>query len=206
MNFEIKKESAIVEIKKFFDLQDAHIKALEEYVWLVLQENNRYNLIGQSTAQDIWNRHVLDSAQLIKFIKDKNIKLVDFGSGAGFPGIVLSILGVKEVHLVEKSFRKADFLKRAKLVSPNQIFVHQINLEELPIKDFDCITSRAFASLDKLVVYAKKFLKKDGYCLFLKGRSLPEEIIAAKKISGFEYEVVLSLTASDSGVIRVFGF
>lgn len=203
MNFEQKKAGILREIAKFHDLQPSQIKALEEFVWLVIQENNRYNLIGESTVEDIWNRHVLDSAQLLRFIKNKNSKFVDFGSGAGFPGIVLSILGVQEIHLVEKSFRKSDFLRRAKLLSPNKIFVHQINLEELTIKDFDYITSRAFAALDKLVYYSKKFLKKDGCCLFLKGKSLENEINEAKKKYDFKYEIFPSLTSSESGIVLV---
>jgi 16S rRNA (guanine527-N7)-methyltransferase len=204
MDFNSKRDSAIAKINEFYELTPLQIKALEDYVWLVIQENNKLNLIGKSTIEDIWSRHVLDSAQLLRFIDNKNSKFADFGSGAGFPGIVLSILGVKEIHLIEKSFKKSDFLKRAKLISPNKIFIHQINLEELKIKDFNCITSRAFAALDKLIDYSKIFLKKDGYCLFLKGKSLQDEILQAKKSHNFKYETFPSLTSNEGSVIKIY--
>ncbi len=203
MNFQEKKDQALSEIDKFCKLDSAKIKAIEEFVWLLLQENNNFNFIGKSTIDEIWNRHVLDSAQILKFIANKNLKFADFGSGAGFPGIIMSILGIREVHLIEKAFRKADFLRRAKLISPNKIFVHQSKLEELNNIQFDCITSRALANLEKLLEYSTKFLKKDGYCLFLKGKNLPEEIIEAKKKFNFEYEVFPSLTSVESGIILV---
>ncbi len=203
MSLETKKHVAINEIKKFCDISDSQIKAVEEFVNLLLQENQQFNFIGKSTIDDIWNRHIVDSAQLLKFIENKNLKFADFGTGAGFPGIVLSILGVKEIHLIEKAFRKCEFLRRAKLLSPNRIFIHQNKIEELPNLEFDCIVSRALAPLDELLDYTKKFLKKDGYCLFLKGRNLSKEIEIAQKKFQFEYELHPSLTSSESNIIKI---
>jgi 16S rRNA (guanine527-N7)-methyltransferase len=204
MQIEQKKNSAFREIKNFCELNHAQEKALEDYVLSVLQENQNFNFIGKSTILDIWERHILDSAQLMRFIPDKNLKFADLGSGAGFPGIVLSILGLREIHLVEKAFRKADFLRKAKSFSSNRIFIHQAQLEEMPVTQFDCIVSRAFAPLPKLLEYTKKFLKKDGHCLFLKGKNLPQEIIDAKKDFQFEYELQPSLTSAESNIIKVF--
>jgi 16S rRNA (guanine527-N7)-methyltransferase len=110
---------------------------------------------------------------------------------------------VREIHLVEKAFRKSDFLRRSKLFSQNRIFVHQAKLEELSAIDFDCITSRALAPLDQLLTYSQKFLKKDGYCLFLKGKNLLQEIELAKKSFQFEYELHASLTSQESHIIKV---
>jgi 16S rRNA (guanine527-N7)-methyltransferase len=172
-------------------------------VLLLLQETNEYNLIGKSTINDIWNRHILDSAQLLKYIPDKNIKLADFGTGAGFPGMVLALLQIKEVHLVEKSFRKCEFLRKAKMLSTNRIFVHQAKLEELSDRKFDVITSRALASLDKLLAYSKKFLKNDGYAVFLKGKNLEQELQIAKTQFAFSYELFESLTSQESRIIKV---
>ncbi len=204
MQFEIKKDAAFSEIKKFAPLTNFQIKSLEDFVLLLLQENDNFNFIGNSTIENIWQRHILDSAQLWPLIENKNSKIADFGSGAGFPGLVLSILGLREIHLVEKSFRKSEFLRRAKLLSSNRVFVHQVNLEELNNLQFDCIVSRALAPLDQLLDYSQKFLKKDGYCLFLKGKNLPQEIELAKQKFEFEHELHPSLTSSDSNVIKVF--
>jgi 16S rRNA (guanine527-N7)-methyltransferase len=202
-NFEIKKTTALNKIKKFCELDEAQIKNLEDFVLLLLQENQNFNFIGNSTIEDIWNRHILDCAQLLRFIENKNSKFADLGSGAGFPGIILSILGLREIHLIEKAFRKCEFLRRAKLFSQKRIFIHQTKLEELAAIEFDCITSRALAPLDQLLTYSKKFLKKDGYCLFLKGKNLEKEIELAKKTFQFEYQLHSSLTSSESNIIKI---
>lgn len=203
MQFEIKKNAALSEIKKFCEINSSQIKNLEDFVLLLLQENQNFNFIGNSTIEDIWNRHILDCAQLLRFIENKNSKFADLGSGAGFPGIILSILGLREIHLIEKAFRKCEFLRRAKLFSQKRIFIHQTKLEELAAIEFDCITSRALAPLDQLLAYSKKFLKKDGYCLFLKGKNLSSELEIAKKNFQFEYELHPSLTSSESNIIKV---
>ncbi|MBM3579696.1 MAG: 16S rRNA (guanine(527)-N(7))-methyltransferase RsmG, partial [Alphaproteobacteria bacterium] len=200
---EYKKNLAVSEIKKFCELKSAQEKNLEDFVIALLQENQQFNFIGKSTILDIWERHILDSAQLMRFIPNKNAKFADFGAGAGFPGMVLSILGLREIHLVEKAFRKADFLRKAKLFSPNRVFIHQTKLEEMPAVEFDCIVSRALAPLPGLLTYSKKFLKKGGYCLFLKGKNLPQEIIEAQKNFQFEYELQPSLTSAESNIIKV---
>lgn len=204
MQIELKKNSAFTEIRKFCELNPAREKSLEDYVLSLLRENQNFNFIGKSTTLDIWERHILDSAQLMRFIPKKNVKFADIGSGAGFPGMVLSILGLHEMHLIEKAFRKADFLRKAKIFSPNRVFVHQSKLEEMAAVEYDCIVSRALAPLCGLLEHSRKFLKKDGYCLFLKGKNLPQEIIDAKKDFQFEYELHPSLTSTESNVIKVF--
>lgn len=203
MQIELHKNSAFNEIKKFCELKLPQEKNLEDFVISLLSENQNFNFIGKSTILDIWERHILDSAQLMRFIPDKNIKFADIGTGAGFPGIILSILGLREMHLIEKSFRKADFLRKAKLFSSNRVFVHQAKLEEMDAIEFDCIVSRALAPLTGLLEYADKFLKKGGYCLFLKGKNLPKELEEAQKNFRFEYELNPSLTSSESNVIKV---
>ncbi len=203
MQFDISKAAALKEIKNFLPIDNLQIKSLEDFVLLLLAENDNFNFIGKSTIENLWQRHILDSAQLLRFIDDKNIKFADLGSGAGFPGIVLSILGLKEIHLIEKSFRKSEFLRRSKLFSKNRVFVHQSKLEDLSNLEFDCILSRALAPLDKLLSYSEKFLKKDGYCLFLKGKNLPQEIELAKNIFRFDYETHQSLTSDESNIIKI---
>jgi 16S rRNA (guanine527-N7)-methyltransferase len=203
MELEIKKNTTLNEIRKFCALNNVQIKNLEDFVLLILQENQNLNLIGQSTINNIWERHILDSAQLLRFINNKNLKFADLGSGAGFPGVVLSILGLREIHLIEKAFRKSEFLRRAKLLSSGRIFVHQAKLEELAAIEFDCIVSRALAPLDQLLDYTKKFLKKSGYCLFLKGKNLPAEIETAQEKFAFTYELFPSLTSDESNIIKV---
>ncbi len=197
------KDQAFHEINNFFTLNLEQKKSLETYVSSLLTENTKFNFIGKSTIDDIWHRHILDSAQLIKFIDNPQQKFADLGSGAGLPGMVMSILGLKEIHLIEKSFRKADFLRRNKNISKNKIYVHQAKLEELNQILFDCIMSRALAPLVKLLEYCQKFLSPEGYCLFLKGKNLPNEINLAKQQFRFDYELFESITAPDSRIIKI---
>lgn len=204
MKLEIQKKSAFDEIKKFSPINQSQINKIEDFVLLLLQENHNFNLVGKSTLPDLWQRHILDSAQILRYIDDTNKKIADIGSGAGFPGMVISLLGCKEVHLVEKSFRKCEFLRKAKLLSPNRVFVHQAKLEELAGQKFDIITSRALASLDKLLDYCQIFLKEDGYGLFLKGKNLEAELAEAKKLFDFSYELFPSLTSLESNIIKVY--
>jgi 16S rRNA (guanine527-N7)-methyltransferase len=203
LNFEAKKDNSFAKIAKFCDLNATKTENIEEFIILLLKENYNFNLIGQSTIADIWDRHVLDSAQILRFIDDKNAKIVDLGTGAGFPGIIISILGAKEVHLVEKSVRKCEFLRKAKIFSPNRLFVHQAKLEEITEQKFDVITSRALAGLDKLCDHCLKLLKNDGYGVFLKGKNLDNEIIEAKSKFDFDYELFESLTAPESRIIKI---
>lgn len=200
---DIKKLQVLDQIKEFHPLTNDEIKNLENFVELLLQKNTEFNLIGKSTIEDVWNRHILDSAQLLRFIENKNLKFADLGTGAGFPGIVLSILGVKEIHLIDKSFRKTEFLRLAKDLSPNKVFVHCNKLEEMNDIQFDCITSRALAPLNKLLAHNQKFLEKDGYCLFLKGKSLNKEIELAKNNFDFNYDLYSSLTSQESNIIKI---
>lgn len=202
-NIEQKKAENLKIISDFHELTQNQIENIEEFVILLLKENNNFNLIGKSTIPEIWNRHILDSAQILKYIDDKRKKIADLGTGAGFPGIVISIFGVKEVHLIEKSVRKCQFLRKAKVISPNQIFIHQSKIEEIENQKYHIITSRALASLDKLLQNCLKFLDQDGYGLFLKGKSLEKEIAEAKKTFNFDYELHPSLTSSESQIIKV---
>ncbi len=201
---EAQKKSTLAQIKKFHKLDKIQEKNLEDFMNFLLGENKNYNLIGKSTIDCAWERHILDCAQIFPLINDPAKKMADFGSGAGFPGMVLSILGVKEIHLIEKAFRKADFLRKAKIFSPNRVFVQQVNLEDLKDTKFHCITSRALAPLPKLLEYTNSFLEKDGYCLFLKGRNLKNEIENSKISFKFEYELYPSITSGESNIIKIF--
>lgn len=202
MSLTLEKQIAFDNIDKFHHLS-AHEKiALENYVESLLYENTQYSFIGKSTVPTIWHRHIFDCAQLITHL-DKNSKCADLGSGAGLPGVIVSILGVKEIHLIEKSFRKADFLRKIKNLSKNRIIVHQVEIAELKNIDFDCIMSRALAPLDRLLDYCHKFLNSTGYCLFLKGKNLSLEIKKAEEKFSFSYELFPSLSADESNIIKI---
>lgn len=198
----IKKEETLKEIEKFYPLNSKIINKLEEFVNLLLYYNQKYNLIGKSTIDDVWNRHILDSAQLIKFIPDPNFKIGDFGSGAGLPAIILSILGIKEIHLIEKSFRKCEFLNEAKKISENKIIIHQKMAQEITNIKFDIITSRAFAPLDKLLPIIQPYFKENTIAILPKGKNIFDELKSVKK--KLHYEIHPSLTSNEGHILVIF--
>ncbi len=178
---------------------------LNRYIELLINWNQNMNLIGKSTEIDIWNRHILDSAQLMNFLTENDLRYlscVDIGTGAGLPGIVLSILGIKNMTLIEKSPLKCNFLKKAKKISENNIEIINDNVDNVNNK-FDIIFSRALADLSKLLEYSAKLLKENGKCIFLKGRKLEEELVTAKKIYDFSYKIEKSLTSDEGGIISI---
>jgi 16S rRNA (guanine527-N7)-methyltransferase len=181
-------------------------ESIKDYIIFLLDYNNKINLIGKSTIKDIWNRHVIDCLQLIKLIKNKDIKLADLGTGAGLPGILLSIIGIKEVHLFEKSPKKCQFLEIAKKFSKNKIFIHNVNLQNVNDKTYDCIVSRALGNLDFLLEISKNIKKSEGELIFQKGKKVFEEIEDAKKYWKFDYELYDSLTSIEGKIIKIFDF
>ena len=188
------------------DLIEKNKIQLTKYVDFLIEYNNKINLIGKSTINDIWDRHITDSLQLVKNIDNYNIKIADLGSGAGLPGIPLSIIGIKEVHLFEKSVRKCEFLEQAKNFSNNKIIVRNENLNEIKKENFDIIVSRALADLNTLLHFSKNLSTKSTKLLFLKGKKIYNEIEEAKKYWHFDYKLIDSITSNEGKIIEITSF
>jgi 16S rRNA (guanine527-N7)-methyltransferase len=137
------------------------------------------NLVGLTTLTDPWRRHILDSAQLAVRVPAAANTLVDLGSGAGFPGMVLALLGVRGVHLVESNRRKAQFLREVARATGAPVTIHAERIERLQGWPADTLTARALAPLPRLLELAEGFLSSDSVCLFLKGRSVDDELTNA---------------------------
>lgn len=168
------------------EFSDSQRRRLEDYAALLLKWNKTHNLIGKSTEADIWNRHILDSAQLMSYLPEDAESLLDLGSGAGFPGVVLAVLGAGNVHLVESNLKKAAFLEEAARVTGAKVSVHACRVESLPPFPVSVVTARAFAPLDRLLEMAEPFLNERSELLLLKGNRFDEELRAAKKSWRFE--------------------
>ncbi|MBR2141148.1 MAG: 16S rRNA (guanine(527)-N(7))-methyltransferase RsmG [Rickettsiales bacterium] len=192
--------------KNYNDLLAINRNKIDNYIQLLLKWNNRINLIGKSTIDDLWNRHIVDSAQLINFLTDEEIKnavCADFGSGAGFPGIILSMLGLKHMTLIEKSIQKCNFLREAIKFSDNKIDIINKNIFEVKNQKYDVIFSRALANLNDLLTMVKPFVKSGTRCIFLKGRRVKEEIEEAKRCYSFDFELFDSVTSVDGKVVII---
>ncbi|KAF0137157.1 MAG: 16S rRNA (guanine527-N7)-methyltransferase [Rhodospirillaceae bacterium] len=158
------------------------MERLQCYAVLLCRWQTRINLVGAATLSDLWRRHLWDSAQLWPLLPVKIRGLVDLGSGAGFPGLVLAILGVLDVHLIEANARKSAFLREAARLTETSVIIHTARAETLTPWPADIVTARAMAPLDRLLALAAPFLTRpQAKALFLKGRTVEEELTAARK-------------------------
>lgn len=180
--------------------------SLEKFVNLLIEWNSKMNLVSKNSLLDVWNRHVLDSLQLIKYIPENLNTLVDIGSGSGFPGVVLAIL-LKEknpsvkIKLIESITKKTVYLKDVCVkLGLNNVEVVNDRVENVVFKDVSVITARAVASLDTLCQYSFNLGNKKTSMLLLKGRSYKEEDESAKK--NWEYNIdIYQNKYSDDGVV-----
>lgn len=201
-------EIASREADQFASLTGASREALaklERYAALLVEWNRKFNLVAPSTLPHIWSRHFLDSAQLLPLIPSGGREkfLTDLGSGAGFPGLVLGIMGVPQVHLVESIGKKADFLRTVIAELGLNATVHQCRIEELEDFKADIVTARALAPLKDILPLAAPLLKKDGLCLFLKGQKADEELTESKKYWMFDVAKTQSLSDSSGCVLAI---
>ena len=156
-----------------FHVSRETLAALEAYAALLEKWNRKINLVGRETLADLWRRHFLDSAQLLPLLPERppgrDLVIADIGSGAGFPGLVLAILGAGEVHLIESDQKKCAFLLEAARAAGADVAIHAQRIEEIAGLEADVITARALAPLEKLLAYARPLLRPGGCALFLRG-------------------------------------
>ena len=200
----IPSSKAINIIKNELKYNDDDLERIDKFIKYLLLINKKYNLISQSTENDIWTRHILDSAQLVKFIEfDDNSSLSDLGSGGGFPGIILSIFNKNprfHVKLYEKSPIKAKFLEEAiKLVGSNAEVIKGDIFRQ--IIDSRYVVCRAFKKIDKLIQVSREICKKPHKFIILKGKSAQDELEKAMKNKIFKYSLEKSITSKDSKIV-----
>jgi len=156
---------------------------LKLFVALLTEWNARVNLVSARSLEDVWQRHVWDSAQLLPFVPPGTKSLVDLGSGAGFPGLVLAILlaeaGGARIVLYESVAKKCRFLEEATHRVSVAVEIRNARIEEARPEPFDLVTARACAPLAQLLSYATPFQGKTTLCLFLKGQSVGAELSEA---------------------------
>jgi 16S rRNA (guanine527-N7)-methyltransferase len=177
-------------------------ETMHQFIELLIKWNKVINLVSVKNAEDLWERHVKDSMQLLEFIQDKNVTLLDIGSGAGFPGLIMSFCGVKEVILVESDERKSAFLTNAARLSENKVTVLNKRIEDVEGVACDIITSRGVSHLNILLGLIQKVKLRDK-CLFLKGKNYLQEIKEAKKYWNFDEVIYNSVTSDEGRIIAI---
>ncbi len=180
------------------------ISDIKIFIDELLRANKKHNFISKSTENVIWHRHILDSAQLVKFIDFSKGSLSDLGSGAGFPGLIIALFNKNKdfhVKLYEKSPVKKAFLEHVsnKLSINLQIFG---NIYE-EILDSDYIVSRAFKKLETIIQVSREIAKKSHKLIILKGQNAQEDLKKAFKKEKYAYKLEQSITNEDSKIIIV---
>ena len=183
---------------------------LKEYEKLLNKWNSKINLVSKSTLRDFWNRHILDSVQVFCSIGEKTGKWADFGSGGGFPGLVLAILsdefGVSNsLCLIEADVRKSVFLRTVCRELGLVVDVFNNRIEKISPMLVDVVSARALAPLKTLCFYAESHLNENGIAVFAKGENWESELLEAQKKWIFDYDVVTSNLHQGSVILVLRG-
>ncbi len=184
------------------------LEKLDRFVELLGKWTVSINLIARKARDDVWIRHILDSAQLDRFIPDNAMKIVDIGSGGGLPALVLAILSTeKATHrhftLIESDLRKCAFLSLVIRELGLSAEVLAQRSEVVTPQQADVITSRAFAPLDRMMPELERHLSEAGCALLLKGRGASDEIKQARQNWNFTVELNPSITEPSASIIRL---
>jgi len=176
---------------------------LETYAALLLKWNRTINLISPRDEARLWPRHIDDCLNLLPLLPPDFAFAVDLGSGAGFPGLVLSIATGRPFHLVEADQRKAAFLREAARATGAPSVVHQGRIEDFGIRNAPLVTARALAPLPRLLPMVARLLTADGTCLLLKGAKAVEELEAAGRDWTMSVVRTPSRTSAEGVVLRL---
>lgn len=201
-------QDAKVRLAAMPDVSRETMTRLETYHELTLKWTPKINLVSKAAQAALWERHFLDSAQLWNLRPPGARSWIDFGSGGGFPGLVIAIIAARaapELHitLVESDARKCAFLRTVARETGVEVTVLTRRAETLEPNQADVVSARALAPVATLLSYAGRILRPGGVCLFLKGRSCDKELEAAAEMWSFEVTKTPSLTDPDGAILRI---
>ena len=197
------------DFKEKTDINDEKLEKLKKYLNLIKIWQKKFNLVSQNSFEFIWERHFLDSVQVIDFIDKNSNRIVDLGSGAGFPGLVLSIVAKErkiplKIKLIEKSKRKINFLKEIiTKLNLNAVAINQnVEDEKFHFSD-DTFVARAFKPLPKIFELMHNKAQKLKKIIIFLGKNGQDGLLQASKNWDIKYKQRMSVTSSDSFIIEV---
>ena len=200
----MQEQEVIKILKEDLNFSKESIGKLKSFSESLIKANQKHNFISKKTESDLWERHILDSAQLVKFIDFKAGSLADLGSGAGFPGVVLAIFNENRkfhVKLFEKSPVKREFLQQ--IIDKLDINANVLsNIYENEIKS-DFIVCRAFKKLDQVIQVSREIVKIPHKLIVLKGQNAQEELNKAFKNEKYDYKLKKSITNNKSKIVII---
>lgn len=176
---------------------------LDIYAALLEKWQNSINLVSNSTLASLWERHILDSAQLLSYLPKQPVKILDCGSGAGLPAVILALLTDHQIEMAESDTRKCAFMQTALRETGAKAVIHNERLETLPFLNADIITARAFASIDKILQLTSAQHKEGQVFWLLKGRSVNEELTHKAVSNKIEHQNYESLVSGEGVITRL---
>lgn len=190
-------------LEEHFTVSRETEEKLEAFIAFLKLEAESQNLISASTLDHIWDRHIVDSAQLLRFCPEGPQTWIDLGSGAGFPGLVVALLSSHRVTLVESRGRRIEYLQRAiaLLDLESQVTVAGMPLERVETAPYSVISARAFAPLDKLFDLAARFSTNKTLWLLPKGRNTAKEWEGVQPVWRGEFRIESSVTDAEAGIL-----
>lgn len=193
------------QVQQALGVDDATREKLEAYLALLVKWQARINLVAPATLADAWSRHILDSGQLFGLMAETPGPVLDLGSGAGFPGLVLAIMGRDDVVLVESDTRKAAFLQEAARVTGAKVAVEACRIEALRPIRAGIVTSRALAPVAELLHYARPFASESTVYYLLKGERAEAELTTARKRWNMSVHRIPSQSDTRGVILRLEG-
>ena len=190
------------------DVSRETLDKLSLYADLLVKWQKAKNLVANSTLDDRWRRHFLDSAQMFQHMKkrygDQPITMMDIGSGAGFPGLVLSVMGLGTAHMVEANGRKCVFMNQVVRATGADAYIHNERVEALSSINVDVVVSRACAKVDQLITWSLPFHNDSTELWLLKGDNAEEELTQAKASWNMNVERFESLSDPTGVILRLY--
>ena len=186
-----------------FQLSNEQIIKIDKYINEVCFFNKHTNIVGKSTLTNPWRNHILDCIQLSKFIQNKNSSILDMGSGAGLPGLILAIYNYTNVSLIDSNSKKIRFITSACSKLNFNVKIYHQRIESLKNSKYDYLVSRALSNLNKLFFYSQNIFNKKTVLIFLKGKQISEEIQKANKFWKFKYDLYPSISDKRGRIIVI---
>lgn len=183
---------------------DAEVaERLDRFAAQLVKWQKAINLVSAKTLPQLWERHILDSLQLVPLVPEGARTIVDVGSGAGFPGLILALLNRWDVHLVESDIRKSVFLRDSARLCGVAVTVHATRIESLDAPQADVITARALAPVAELLRLTAGLRQIGTIHLFPKGRGAEAELTEAEKTWTLAVDRIRSLTDPDAVILKI---
>ena len=191
------------EFQKLTGVSRETLEKFSTYVALLTKWQKAINLVSNKSLPDVWERHVLDSYQILKHAPNDKGVWIDMGSGAGFPALIVAMASDFEVHVIESDHRKCQFMREVSRETSTPITIHTKRIDAVEPFPATVISARALASLEKLLEYSENFATDETVYLYLKGQDVDAELTNAAKCWRMDTVKHSSLSSSEGCILQL---